>query len=96
MPGEPEAQGALGRVYKDMWRTTWSQAAKLEERTKLAWRNIAMARRSIETYEVANSTFHKIAAAATASVIAAATMAARFITRPPPVRGVECRHHRAA
>ena len=53
MPGEPEAQGVLGRVYKDMWRTTWSQAAKLEERTKLAWRNIAMVRRSIETYEVA-------------------------------------------
>ena len=53
MPGEPEAQGVLGRVYKDMWRTTWSQAAKLEERTKLAWRNIAMARRSIETYEIA-------------------------------------------
>jgi tetratricopeptide (TPR) repeat protein len=53
MPGEPEAQGVLGRVYKDMWRTTWSQAAKLEERTKLAWRNIAMLRRSIETYEVA-------------------------------------------
>jgi tetratricopeptide (TPR) repeat protein len=26
MPGEPEAQGVLGRVYKDMWRTTWSQA----------------------------------------------------------------------
>ena len=53
MPGEPEAQGVLGRVYKDMWRTTWSQAEKLEERLKLAWRNIAMARRSIETYEVA-------------------------------------------
>ena len=34
MPGEPEAQGVLGRVYKDMWRTTWSQAAKLEERTE--------------------------------------------------------------
>ncbi len=53
MPGEPEAQGVLGRVYKDMWRTTWSSAEKLEERAKLAWRNIAMARRSIETYEVA-------------------------------------------
>ena len=53
MPGESEAQGVLGRVYKDMWRTTWSQAATLEERTKLAWRSIAMAKRSIETYEVA-------------------------------------------
>lgn len=53
MPGESEAQGVLGRVYKDMWRTTWSEAEKLEERTRLAWRNIAMARKSIETYEVA-------------------------------------------
>ena len=26
-----EAHGVLGRVYKDMWRTTWSQAAKLED-----------------------------------------------------------------
>ena len=53
MPREPESQGVLGRVYKDMWRTTWSQAEKLEERLKLAWRNIAVAKRSIETYEVA-------------------------------------------
>jgi len=53
MPGDPEAQGILGRVYKDMWRTTWSRAQKLEERLALAGRNAATARRSLETYEVA-------------------------------------------
>ena len=52
-PGDPEAQGILGRVYKDMWRTTWSRAEKLEERLSLAWRNAATARKSLETYEVA-------------------------------------------
>ena len=52
-PDDAEAQGVLGRVYKDMWRTSWSEAAELEERLKLAWRNIALARRSIETYEAA-------------------------------------------
>jgi tetratricopeptide (TPR) repeat protein len=53
MPGDPEAQGILGRVYKDMWRTTWSRAEKLEERLSLAWQNAATARRSLKTYEVA-------------------------------------------
>jgi tetratricopeptide (TPR) repeat protein len=52
MPGDPEAQGILGRVYKDMWRTTWSRAQKLEERLALAGRNAATARKSLETYEV--------------------------------------------
>src|SRR5215469_6334095 len=31
-PGDPEAQGLLGRVYKDMWRTAWSGAQTLPER----------------------------------------------------------------
>jgi tetratricopeptide (TPR) repeat protein len=53
MPGDPEAQGILGRVYKDMWRTTWSRAQKLEERLALAGRNAAIARRSLQTYETA-------------------------------------------
>ena len=53
MPGEPEAQGLLGRVYKDMWRTAWGGAPKLEERLALAWRNAALARRSLATYEIA-------------------------------------------
>ena len=53
MPGDNEAQGILGRVYKDMWRTTWSRAEKLEERLSFAWRNAVTARKSLETYEVA-------------------------------------------
>jgi tetratricopeptide (TPR) repeat protein len=53
VPGDNEAQGVLGRVYKDMWRTTWSRAEKLEERLALAWRNAATARKSLDTYEVA-------------------------------------------
>jgi tetratricopeptide (TPR) repeat protein len=53
MPGDNEAQGILGRVYKDMWRTTWSRAEKLEERLALASRNATTARKSLDTYEVA-------------------------------------------
>ena len=53
MPGDPEAQGIFGRVYKDMWRTKWSRAEKLEERLALAYRNAAAARKSLDTYEVA-------------------------------------------
>jgi hypothetical protein len=53
MPGDNEAQGILGRVYKDMWRTTWSRAEKMEERLSLACRNAATARKSLVTYEVA-------------------------------------------
>jgi len=51
-PGDPEAQGLLGRVYKDTWRTAWSGAPKAEERLSLAWRNAALARRSLATYEI--------------------------------------------
>ena len=53
IPRDPEARGILGRVYKDMWRTTWSRAQKLEERLAVAARNAAAARRSLKTYEVA-------------------------------------------
>ena len=53
MPGDNEAQGILGRVYKDMWRTTWSRAEKMEERLSLACRNATTARKSLVTYEVA-------------------------------------------
>lgn len=53
MPGDSEAQGVLGRVYKDMWRTTWSRVEKLEDRLALACRNAATARKSLDTYEVA-------------------------------------------
>src|SRR5262249_31766309 len=52
-PGDAEAQGILGRVYKDMWRTTWSDVTTLPERVKAAWRNVAIARRSLASYEIA-------------------------------------------
>ncbi len=50
-PGDIEAQGLLGRVYKDMWRTAWSVGKTLDERLALAWRNAAVARKSIAAYE---------------------------------------------
>ncbi|MBA2435175.1 MAG: tetratricopeptide repeat protein [Chthoniobacterales bacterium] len=52
-PDDPETQGVLGRVYKDIWRTQWSEEPTLPERVKQAWRNAAVARRSIATYEAA-------------------------------------------
>ena len=52
-PGDPEAQGLLGRVYKDMWRTAWSGAQTLPERLALAAQKAALARKSRATYEVA-------------------------------------------
>ena len=52
-PGDTEAQGLLGRVYKDMWRVAWSGGATLEERLALASKNAALARKSLTTYEVA-------------------------------------------
>jgi hypothetical protein len=52
-PGDLEAQGLLGRVYKDMWRTAWSSEKSLENRLALAWRNAVIARKSIATYEIA-------------------------------------------
>lgn len=50
-PGDGEAQNFLGRVYKDKWRTIWSLAESTELRLDLAWRNAAIARKAIATYE---------------------------------------------
>jgi len=52
-PGDPEAQGLLGRVYKDMWRTAWNSAQNRQERLSLAWQKAAAARKSLATYKVA-------------------------------------------
>ncbi len=52
-PGDPEAQGILGRVYKDLWRTAWSSPDNLEDRIAVAQRNVSVARKSLATYEVA-------------------------------------------
>ena len=70
MPGDNEAQGILGRVYKDMWRTTWSRAEKLEERLSLACRNAAVARKSLNTYESPSATISTaISMASTSSLL---------------------------
>jgi len=52
-PGDPEAQGLLGRVYKDMWRTAWAGGQTLQERLSLAWQKAAIARKSRTAYEAA-------------------------------------------
>jgi tetratricopeptide (TPR) repeat protein len=48
-----ETRGFLARVYKDMWRATWSRGESLEDRVALAWRKAGIARKSIATYETA-------------------------------------------
>jgi tetratricopeptide (TPR) repeat protein len=45
-----EAQGILGRVYKDMWRLTWEQGAGLAERQKRALANQGLAAAAIGSY----------------------------------------------
>jgi tetratricopeptide (TPR) repeat protein len=49
----PGVLGSLGRVYKDMWRTTFTRLDKPEDRLRAAVQNAAIARRSRETYEAA-------------------------------------------
>jgi tetratricopeptide (TPR) repeat protein len=50
---DPEAQGILGRVYKDMWRVTWVQEAGLVERQKRALANQGLAAAAIRSYYAA-------------------------------------------
>jgi tetratricopeptide (TPR) repeat protein len=52
-PGDPEAQGILGRVYKDMWRSTWLGKGGEAEYQLEAIRNAARAVRAIESYNLA-------------------------------------------
>lgn len=52
-PGDPEAQGSLGRVYKDMWRSAWEAGESPGERLALAWRNVAVARKALASYALA-------------------------------------------
>ncbi|MDQ3564274.1 MAG: hypothetical protein M3436_09080 [Pseudomonadota bacterium] len=52
-PNDPEVPGLMGRVYKDMWRTTFDGLDKLEDRLRIAMRNAALARKSLRSYEVA-------------------------------------------
>ncbi|MGH8511394.1 MAG: TRAFs-binding domain-containing protein [Gammaproteobacteria bacterium] len=52
-PDHPDVPGFLGRVYKDMWRTTFAKAEKVEDRLRAAMKNATVARRSLETYQAA-------------------------------------------
>jgi tetratricopeptide (TPR) repeat protein len=54
-PGDPEAQGLLGRVYKDMWRARWDTEPpkSVDERLRSAYGNAVVARSSLKSYEVA-------------------------------------------
>jgi tetratricopeptide (TPR) repeat protein len=49
----PDVPGFLGRVYKDMWRTSFTEEEKLEDRLLAAMKNAGVARRSLETYQAA-------------------------------------------
>jgi tetratricopeptide (TPR) repeat protein len=86
--GDAEAQGILGRVYKDMWRTTWSEAAALPDKVKAAWRNIAIARKSLASYEIAvrknlASYFNGINVATLATLIEHVATANQRTIKPP-------------
>ncbi len=90
MPGDTEAQGLLGRVYKDMWRTAWASGATLEERLALAWRNAAVARKSVAAYEVAvrhnlASYFNGINVITLTALLDHAARAAKRIAKPDVV-----------
>lgn len=52
-PGDPEAQGLLGRVYKDMWRMAWWKKEGLAERQAEAFRSAARAVSAIKSYNLA-------------------------------------------
>ena len=54
-PGDPEAQGLLGRVYKDMWRAKWDTEPpkSAPERLRLAQTNAVLAREALASYQVA-------------------------------------------
>lgn len=50
-PGDGEAQGMLGRVYKDLWRVSWKNLPSLEERQTAALENAVCAARAIGSYD---------------------------------------------
>ena len=50
----PEAQGILGRVYKDMWRVTWDQIPGLADRQKKAFQSQGFAKSAIRSYQSAH------------------------------------------
>ncbi len=52
-PGDGEAQGMLGRVYKDLWRVAWKSQDTLEARQSVAMENAVIAAKAISSYESA-------------------------------------------
>jgi tetratricopeptide (TPR) repeat protein len=52
-PGDPEAQGNLGRVYKDIWRSIWAGKESEAERQLEGIRNAAPAVLAIKSYNFA-------------------------------------------
>lgn len=52
-PGDGEAQGMLGRVYKDLWRVAWKDQPTLEGRQAAGMENAVIAAKAIASYELA-------------------------------------------
>ncbi|MGZ6613114.1 MAG: tetratricopeptide repeat-containing protein [Solirubrobacteraceae bacterium] len=52
-PGDPEAAGMLGRVYKDMWRARWEPASEPEERQQAALVHSGLAAFAVRSYRTA-------------------------------------------
>ena len=50
-PGDGEAQGMLGRIYKDLWRVAWKDQPTLEERQSVAMETAVIAAKAIASYE---------------------------------------------
>jgi tetratricopeptide (TPR) repeat protein len=49
-PGDPEAQGVLGRIHKDAWRASWLGVDDVDERRRLARGGAARAQLAIRCY----------------------------------------------
>jgi tetratricopeptide (TPR) repeat protein len=50
-PGDSEAQGMLGRVYKDMWRAAFERRPTVPERQRAAWQAIEFAEHALGSYD---------------------------------------------
>ena len=51
--GDTEAQGVLGRVYKDLWRLEWEGLATLEERQRQAVASSSYVASAVRSYDAA-------------------------------------------
>ncbi|MEA2361907.1 MAG: hypothetical protein QOD71_1052 [Thermoleophilaceae bacterium] len=49
-PGDPEASGMLGRVYKDMWRARWEKVADATERKQAAVQHSGLVSAAADSY----------------------------------------------